>query len=335
MVNDGNFLDRRQENQAGLLIPCSTTEFGSFLAGLLRTPRTIRRTFYQPIDVDVSAIVEILQLIDQRIGEQHESTRASQEVQILFEDGRSVELGSLDDFLSYNEPGSRKCVSVSVSSVYLIKLPHSDVPARNEITLEFKADSTSHIREDIFKNRVIGDIAPKQSGVGYVIRHKSVTLGNDLANLLDNKIKSMEITDKFNSFFSSGRVMLFTIVLGGLVGVAASVWINAKILSKVAFRGAAFSGANSAASTVVAQSVAFAVLFLAMLVGIFAAVLLIGELIKDRPSFIHLNEASKTRAKSSIDKFNRRWFKLAGSILIALVIGVVGSLTASAIWENT
>ncbi|MBB1490236.1 hypothetical protein H5395_01555 [Paracoccus sp. MC1854] len=272
-----------------LMIPCSAGQFGSFLASLLKTPRTIRRTFYQVVDVDVPEMVDVLQLVHQRIVEQHESSLASITIQVLFEDGRSVEISSIDEFASFSEPSNRKCVAVVVSSSYLVALPREQVPAKNEITIEFKADATSHVRKEIYGKRVISDFAPKESGIGYIIRHRSVSLGNDLANLLDAKIKSMEKVDRFAAFFSSGWVSLVCALVGAATGVLASIWLSSKVVGELALKGASLSGADAISAQIVAQSIASTILFLAMAAGLCWGFFLSLSLAKDRPSFIHLN----------------------------------------------
>jgi hypothetical protein len=100
------------QGTSGLLIPCSTADFGEFISGLLKTPRTISRYREAVFEVSKGDIEELYHLIYQRITEQAPSSLIKCEMYIFYENGKSVELSALQEFSRYAEIIKDNCVAI-------------------------------------------------------------------------------------------------------------------------------------------------------------------------------------------------------------------------------
>ena len=83
-----------------LLIPCPPDQFGRFLGGLLGKPQIIERGFSGTLRISSDDVTNFHHLVEQRVREQNEATLVQFTVRMLYDDGSSVEVASLDDFFT-------------------------------------------------------------------------------------------------------------------------------------------------------------------------------------------------------------------------------------------
>src|SRR6266542_3631248 len=177
--------------QYTVVLPVPPDTFRQFVSGLLGKPQTITKVFRDCFEVRTQDIENTFHLVDQRVRQQNEASLIQFIVRITYDDGSSVLLNTLEDFLHYKEIHPLVSTGVVLSWTYLIRFPEKTVPEKQEIEVTMLADPRQgearvlHLEELRF-------FPPSLYFGGQIdirIAHTARTWGADIEALLTGHIK--------------------------------------------------------------------------------------------------------------------------------------------------
>jgi hypothetical protein len=306
-------------------IPVNQKEFGSFLSGLLKTPRRVSGYYEGDFTIDTQYVEHLHSLLDHRLNEQHRVAMISFTASIFYEKGRSFTLGSLEEFLSYSELTSDRALSLQIEWTYLVDLPGIDLPQKQVVRVWFTVERNEGSRtrsalEKVFRlSRVIQD---RYAYRVYEVEHTHVTLGNDLSNLLSSEFgKGAETT-------FAQRITSSATFIGALVGVVTVIIWMAGIVAISKPLASSYFGDSSLQEIVETGKLSVSV-FMAGLIGcclsVFSfatALAIIDKLTERHPAFIIMSEKARLAAGKASKAFERR-------ALVRLWLGGLALLSAT------
>jgi hypothetical protein len=341
-VNDDSHFDGRlsvipngdDSNKSGFLIPFDTKDFGQFLAGLLKTPKKTRLASNKPFKVDLSALADITKLVDYRFAEQQEHSQLTQDVDVYYADGTSHHFASLNELAQHRDLTDSSCRKLTLTLAYLVSLPDSKTPAKQEIQFSFDVDqrlgrSIRSVEDHESRVYTFGGAAIEVS-----ILHTHVSLGNDLANLIRARLKKMEVKSSFSNFMSNFFVQFFwtgAIFVGGLgLAALASSFISSFLFSDITRLTDLIQSGSLTNSLVLSSFIAISFAITFLMIGIFT-----GQTLAEKPrSFIVLSEQHEINRRAAMKSYGNRWIIYILGALGSLTFGIVTSLIATGIWSK-
>lgn len=342
-------LDTASSSQYSVVLPCSQEDFGSFVSGLLGKPQTIEKVFVGTFEVSASDIENTFHLVDQRIRQQNEANLVQFTVRVVYDDGSSVLLGGLQDFLRYREVRPIASIAVHLSWVYLIRFQDKKYPEKQQIDMSIVASHGAPLAVEylyeaaplipLLSHLHIGDIRVR-------ISHTARTWGTDIELLLTGHIKTwLKEDSKLKQFisrhdeaigFSVGAVVFSAALLGSFVAMKR-------------FGLAQIAAAQSIKTTPpslerLAEAMDYLVdtlagglwlrfgydLFVFLFITLLAAILLggwVGSSADNRPrSFVLLSRKAEEIKGEYLQKRKRKWLMFAVSVGTSAVSSLVADI---------
>lgn len=325
--------------QSGFLVPCDPTEFGDFLMGLLRAPKTL--AFGRKIEFIISSkeFTDFHALLIDRISEQHEFALVSLIATLSYSDGRTYVYRDISDLEHHRELSGADCIRASLGWTFLVSLPNESVPQKQIVELNFSVGQAKAANGS-FAIMFDGDddlLFRRRAYVGFTVEHTHVTFGNDIGNLLRERVEALQTPDKFGDFLRKKyiRVLWHAVFMAGAVGVFGFVF------SLDGGSPGLFSPEFETLEQYLRSSyfhlktgfVSIAGFFM-MILGVVLASVIFDSLSRRKPSFIVFDAEKKAAAEVEMKKFEKRPALAVLSVLGALLTGVAGSLVASGIWTQ-
>jgi hypothetical protein len=330
-------------------LPCSPDTFTTFISGLLGKPQTIEQTFRGQFEITKADVESIFHLVDQRVKQQNEASLVQFTVKIVYDDGSSVLLNSLAEFLHYTEVRPIVSTAVHLSWTYLIKFQDKSSPEKQEIELSFSAQGRGSIL--ILRNGELID-SPRVSlrseeMIFLRIRHTARTWGVDLESLVSGQVKGLlqeEPTWKRLLYEYSERVGLATGLIFfviALIGVFVST--NRFVETQMGIAQSLMTSTSSDLSDIskklnfiieraasgewtrfIFASAIFVVLSLiaSLFLGIWS-----GVTADNRPSsFILLSRRAEENKRTTLEKQKRQWLAFGASVVSSVVTGFISNI---------
>jgi hypothetical protein len=138
LVSDG-------DQQHAVILPVKPDEFSAFIANLLGRPQTIERHIFGAFVVTREDVLNIFELVRQRIERQNESNLIGFSVRVLYDDNSSVLLNSLADFMAYAEVKPLVSTGLELSWRWLVRFRDAEAPEKQEIEISFRAQKTKQM----------------------------------------------------------------------------------------------------------------------------------------------------------------------------------------------
>lgn len=317
-----------------LVIPCKPSEFGNFLSGLLKTPKTIRSRRAMGFEIDREGLIDVFHLIDQRIIDQQEATLTDFKVTLFYKNSHSVSFNTLPEFERYGEVVDEECTSVELSLVYLLAMPGSEIPQKQEISFTCRTEEFPMEDLGLLEGIPLRSLGLHRGGIDYEIRHTNTTWGYDLSNLLDQKRKTFKLTDKFHDFASGKLGVALCWVFGVVTFIFLSVWAIGL------FFGAYFNNASSTLEVIqngrlpIALYFSTAFLIIAVSFSTMCALFLNSMFDTRLPSSISVSERGLERSRKKKGTLRYRWPSLLGSVALSVAMGIGIGLATSGIWTS-
>jgi hypothetical protein len=220
-VDDGTIL--HDDPNYAVTLPCSPEYFGDFISGLLGRPQTLTGYVLGYFELSRADIVNIFNLIDQRISQQNEASLVQFSVLIEYDDNTTVLLNSLNDFEVYTEVKPRVSVGFQISLTYLVKFIDRNFPEKQSIEISFR-DARKRYRP---KEPIGRQFEEKYAGFFYKIQHTARTWGVDLSNLVEGHLRTQKkakisdgllwVSDKSAWIIFLTGLVLFLVANAGLL----------------------------------------------------------------------------------------------------------------------
>jgi hypothetical protein len=126
-------------NATAIVLPCPPHEFAAFIASLLGRPQRISKVMHGVFDLGKTDLIQFYHLIDQRITQQNDATLVQFSADVLYQDGSSVLLDSLNAFETYNEIRPVASIGIILSWIYLVQFPKKAIPEKQQIDVTVRA----------------------------------------------------------------------------------------------------------------------------------------------------------------------------------------------------
>jgi hypothetical protein len=179
--------DTAGAREVAVVLPCGPEEFNDFIAGLLGRPQEITGIRLGRFRVDLVTAMQVHDLIVQRVAQQHGAAPLQFSARILFQNGTSVLLNSVDDFQRYAEVRAITSVGLLLSWSFLIHFQGAKSPEKQEIEISFIA----HHRATRDHYLATPMDFPDSGRVFYRIMHTARTWGADIEALLTHYIDNL------------------------------------------------------------------------------------------------------------------------------------------------
>jgi hypothetical protein len=174
-----------------IAIPLSDSkQLGEFIAGLLGQRRSIERHFDRRFDIDFDWLLNLNEVIAQRLAAQNDGVLVSFSARIYFGNGKIVTLEDQQAFRTFRDFSNELSVGVDLRWSYLIQFPLAPSPEKQELRfLAFtKKDIVQKKPEPESKKSFIADAENER--LAYSIHFTDVTWGEDLSAHIGNYITS-------------------------------------------------------------------------------------------------------------------------------------------------
>lgn len=352
---------KSSENQVSISLNCTSHEFGEFLSGLLGKPQVISRLFPGNFSLSLEDIENFYHLIEQRVRDQNESTMVQFSATIYYNNGSSVQIGSIEDLRKYSEIRPLVSGGVSLTFIHLIKFQGRKDPEKQQIDIDIRVTSSLKYQGGGFI--VLGDVmipvGSEEDGegkfqshhtgfIGFRVSHTSRTWGGDIENLLTSHIENF-VSSKIdkNKMFVRKTLKIITAVnaffimfaLTGLGNFLLQKWSD-KIISE--YKGSIEGSEFELISVLSRLDVITSFLFngITIKIGIaFSMFVIVSTLLSWRasewisskartpePSFILLTRQSELRKKEIMKKYERRWQLFVVAFVVNVISGVGGNI---------
>jgi hypothetical protein len=333
---DGTLIVVPDENSSGIkgfLVPCETSEFGDFLSGLLKTPKIIRYRSSEPFVLRYSDLEDFFQLLNQRIEEQQKNSLISSEISIFYDDGTSYRFGTISEFAEHRNLSYSVCTKLTATIVYLVELPESDVPKKQEIQLTFDTSYTKRQRVVVNSDNM-AQYFQGDAGIEVEIRHTHVTLGNDLNNVLKTRIKQLSRSSTVSNFMDQTSMRTLWVSSFGILGLGLAAY-GTNLIARYMFKdiktlGDVLQSGSLTTSLVISSFLTIFFAIVSMVVG-FAT---IDALAKKPKAVIIISPKDEVALKASDARYGRRWILIVLSLIGTFGIGIFSSLVATGIWTR-
>ncbi len=330
------------------------------MSGLLGKPQTIQRALSGDFLIRRDDLLGLHHLIWQRVTDQNEGTLIQFVATLHYDDGLSVEIGSVVEFENYAEVRAHTTKHVSLSWVYLIKFRGRKNPERQQIEVTFRKGRVGDAMFDVdfeTTRRIIEYRTIHRGGPPMVfvkISHTMRSWGMDMESLISDhlrvflKEKKRGISWAMDSFSvvmgwitggAIGSIMLMmgvqllrTATQSYTVGVpkpGASVPDALAMLSQKIDLLYSFIGGGRGATIAIVS-------LLYVVVGIVLSVLA-GIAIQDGgsnrfPSFILFTQQDEKQRDQAMQRFQSGWKRTAFGFSLAVFGGVVANAVTYMLW---
>ena len=179
------FINEKKE----LLLPVAEKDFADFITSLLGKPQTIEAVFPGPFDLGVQNIEDCFHVVDQRVT-QDEAALVQFSVRIIYDDGTSVLLNSIEEFKSHREVRPAISVGAQLSWTYLIKFKNKQAPEKQVIDLSINAMREIQFFDGALRGGAFRLLRGGSAPFFLRIQHTSRTWGVDIENLISGQVRS-------------------------------------------------------------------------------------------------------------------------------------------------
>lgn len=332
-------------------LPFAHDDFKDFIIGLLGKPQTITKSFSGVFEIKKNHIINIHNLIDQRIKQQNDASLIRLNARVMFDDNSSILLRSLEELISYNEIKPIVSTGAYLSWQYLIKFNDKNVPERQEI--EIAIISTSQDAPTLDAPMMQFDWT-KGGFIHLNIKHTARTWGADIESLLSNHFnKTVRPIPKLYEWFRKQREMVAKLAYFLIMGIGffgSMKYITKSSDSRKDLRESVINDFFESNKINDIDRLSEEVEFVTKITNlgvetepnfgfiwhfvIIMIALIVGSIVQGYikksdayryPSFLILTDESEQHKKKQLTRQKLKWLSIIGSI----ILGVLSSLIAS------
>jgi len=336
-----------EDREMTLALPIKKSDLGNFVADLLGQQQSIERVIDENFNIDFYWLVNLHDLIDQRINQQNHSDLVSFSLIVYFEKGLKRTLTSVEALKSYSE--TRKDIPVGAKMVwsYLVHFPGKPYPEKQQIS--FSAFRHQNKKEDTqklsFERFIIREIVKKseRNTVRFQIDHTERTWGDDLEVVISNHIDEVIRKEgKADLFFNLSRVIFSFLILifGFIYGVFSSITNKLDDVRSAVNQYAELQSVKQIDLSLINQKVDviakiselnamkdenIGLLFLYIFISTGVAMMFLSLTRRQASSFIVVSNSSEEHRTRSLKKEKRSVQILIGSFLLSVLASLVAN----------
>lgn len=349
MIDNNALEPASEDNEATLYLPIKKRELGEFISGLLGQQQSIERYIDIKFDINYAWLVNLHELISQRIHQQAEAHLTNFTTVIYFEDGLKRTLTSVEAFKCYSETKKQIPIGVKIIWDYLIKFPAKKLPEKQQITFSAqispsKDKQSKHPRNKLeyyILSTIIGET--ERSSLNYQIDHTERTWGDDIETIISNQVNEVIRGSQFkDTLFNLSRLILVLMVFmfSTIYPIYADVSDTNKIMSEALTNysalgdtvGSTINGVNKKLDHIASMIEILGRrnenkvgIFLFIFGGPFFAIILLRLTRKDTYSFLVFSKESEKNRKLKLEQERRSTWILIGSFVLSVLAGIIGN----------
>jgi hypothetical protein len=335
-------------NSTELTIPLDNKVLGNFIASLLGQSRTIERRFSdRRFEIDVAWLLNLDQIINQRLASQNQGELVSFSARFYFGNGKVIILEDHAAFRAFHDLSNELSVGADLRWTYLIKFPLAKLPEKQEIRFSVFTDKNiAEQKAPEKKKETLFNFGNNENEeISTSVHFTDVTWGEDLYSHIGNYILAKtEDVPKWKSFLLSLRsTSLFSLSAFG--GMSIAMWsVYSGItdgLNKITQR---FGDLNTLKLNTIDEKLDLLISFgvtrmntetfpiSSMLRSLIFFIAVVGTyflLTSRKASFININDFSDRHLKKYLSSYE---FVRYG-VFFALTIGIVGGLFSNRLYD--
>lgn len=191
--------------------PATPEKIGKFISGLLGQPQTISREVSGIFDIDLSWLLHVHALVEQRIKQQNDAARTAFRAKVYYEDDLTRTIESFEGLQHFSETKKIRSTGIEVKWTYVIKFPGKDLPEKQDITLRLDERGTRFVTIGLQLGR------ERTGGVSglieYSISHTERTWGDDIESILRQEIEQITSKTKWYESYLDNTLMFLASAL--------------------------------------------------------------------------------------------------------------------------
>lgn len=329
-----------------LKLPYDQEQFQSFIKGLLGRPQTISRTIRGPFEIRVADIVNLHQLIQQRMAQQNEGILAAFNARVNYSDNSTVELTGVPELVSYNEVRPLWVRGIHLKWDYLVRFLDKEIPEKQSVQISFVGSAEG---VPIFDGESIivlssGAHSGSPGIISFRVEHTARTWGADIEALLSAHLQALvhpESSYKCWLRKHSSRISL-TVGVGFFVVVVTGLFVTTRRFAtgQIAAVNSLLAAGKSTPDLTVAYLTRFVAggawsqyyfavvvfLALAIFVAIWLGIWAENTANTTEPSFLLLTRESEKHKKQVLEKLKKKHYSFIGSVVSSLALGVISNI---------
>jgi hypothetical protein len=335
------------EENRELVISLEPNLLGDFILGLLGQRRSIEQHFNDRYFlVDLKWLLNLDDIIDQRISAQNAGTLVSFGAKIYFDDGRITNLTSRIAFRSFHDISSRIAIGLDLGWTHLIQFPNVKVPEKQEIRFRAFTDLRAASQKPNAKASTFFLASSEQKQELYFsVSFTDLTWGEDMANHVSTFVRSKtRRLDWITRIVRSVDVktltpLIFTFGMFGSLYFSERDNFSQQVLEKYRVtrpENLSRLDTNGRLSFLVDATAAQLLRnkdFLWPIIKLFALFFLLSFMMwalgARKASYISLNEHSE----AYFSRINHRFEIVKYGVVLASVVGIVGGIFANTIYD--
>ncbi|MEW8222434.1 MAG: hypothetical protein AB2729_08850 [Candidatus Thiodiazotropha taylori] len=210
------------EESTSIVLPLKKRDLGNFISSLLGQQQTIERDFHVKFDIDHHWVINLHELLDQRIKQQAAATLMSFTFVIYFSNGLRRTLTTVESLKSYTETKKEIPVGIKLLWIYLVPFPGRDYAEKQEISFSAQIHSKERTSKVTAKNKILFESTiletiigeSERSSINYNIDHTERTWGDDLEAIISDQVDEVvRGNDTKDSIFNLTRLILALAIL--------------------------------------------------------------------------------------------------------------------------
>jgi hypothetical protein len=324
-----------------LTFPLVGEQFKDFISGLLGKPQSISKHISGNFEIHLKDLQNFYDLVNQRVAQQNEGKLIQFTAKIFYTDRSSVQLGSYDELITYNEVKPIISEAVKLTWDYLIQFKDKSHPEKQSIELLI-ISATERITME--EDDVPIFLFPSRGEFRMNIEHTARSFGSDIENTLTNQIKSLlKEENKFKKFIrrQSNKISIIFSVLFFLMCIIGAFKVTNNFINSEIGKVKAFTNVITHTSD---EKLNFLTSYIAsgvssqhyFKVGIFIIISIILSILfgvwigetasnNNEPSFVVLTRKALVHRDSVMEKLKHKWTWFFISIISSILTGIVAN----------
>lgn len=324
-----------------MILPIGVDDFSNFIKSVLGKQQTITKNIPGRFTLNIDHILDIIDLLDQRITQQNKSTLIQTSLKIVFSDNSTRLLNSITEISTFSDPRDVYPISAHLSLEYLIQFQDKEIPEKQDISISFICGDikNKHLTTIIDSNDVF--IRHDQGSVFLSIKYTAVTWAYDIEALITKKIKSLLddeskianlLTNHSGKFTLAIASSLFIFIIGinviGLLNYSKTkikeladanlLNIDDKIDYLLHFQTSGGWTTQAVFSTIY--------IIVSLIISIFIAIWIEDSLDFRKPSYLLFNDEAQKNINRNNHNIKKKVLSFVGSIIISIAVGIASNI---------
>jgi len=332
------------EDRGHLVFPFGEDVFKEFISSLLGRPQSIKKTYLGRFSIDVSDLISLHHLIEQRINQQNNASLIQFTARIIYADDSSVLLNSIEELQTYNEVRPVVSTAIHMSWDYLVQFQDKKVPEKQ--CIQYSLIATHDHKFGEFVDDDIQFISSIGGYISFNIKYTARTWGADIEALLSKFTESVikkESTVKQFVRKKKGTISLVASGIFFLISLIGTFYATQFFANQQMTEITKFVHSKNPIQETVQAKINFllmrtangewaqfyfkvaAFLIVMFIISIFLGMWTEQTIQKKGPSFLLLTKESKNNKDKVLKKDKKGWLIFLASIVVNIICGIVSS----------